>query len=135
MGKAERSRRACAESPVGKLLPEDLYVHKSVEDSLPPLVRLILFAARQIVGDVDYDLEKVSTDGRKVSFLRYPSFEKRLIPRSNTACGCTCQPFRSRCVIPPALITPRSFIDSHPPPILSLRPPVPPRSCRTRASI
>jgi len=49
-------------------------VHKSVEDRLPPLLRLILFAAGQIVGDVDYDLVKMATDGRKVSFLRYPGF-------------------------------------------------------------
>ncbi len=121
-------RQGCAESPVGKLLPEDLYVHKSVEDSLPPLVRLILFAARQIVGDVDYDLVKVSTDERKVSFLRYPSFEKRLIPRSNTACGCTCRPFRSRCGITAVLRTRRSCIGRKPSSILSIRPSVRSRS-------
>ncbi len=33
-------REACAQSPVGKLLPDDLYVHKSAEDRLSPLVRL-----------------------------------------------------------------------------------------------
>jgi hypothetical protein len=44
----------------------------SEEPLLPPLLRLIVFAARQIVGDVECDLIKLSVDGRKVSFLRYP---------------------------------------------------------------
>jgi DNA phosphorothioation-associated putative methyltransferase len=34
-----------------------------------------LFAARQVVGDVDYNVVKIRTDGRSVSFLKYDQFE------------------------------------------------------------
>ena len=37
----------------GKKLPEDFYFHQSQEPALPPLLRLVVFAARQIVGDVE----------------------------------------------------------------------------------
>ena len=59
----------------GKRLPEDVYFHVSQEYLLPPLLRLIVFAGRQIVGDVEADLIKISIDGRKVSFLRYANFD------------------------------------------------------------
>jgi hypothetical protein len=42
---------------------------------LPALLRLLLFAARQIVGDVDYNITKISIDGRKVSLLNYKDFD------------------------------------------------------------
>jgi hypothetical protein len=35
----------------------------------------MILAARQIVGDVEYDLIKISLDGKKLSFLRYPDFD------------------------------------------------------------
>jgi len=109
MGKPELVRDGCARSPVGKLLPEDLYVHKSVEDRLPPLVRLILFAARQIVGDVEYDLVKVATDGRKVSFLRYPSFEEAAHPALESSL---------RVYLPTISFSKRDYTGSENPPIL-----------------
>ena len=62
-------------SSVGKLVSDSLYAHRSLVDQLPPLSRLQIIAASQIVGDVDYDLVKLSADGRKVSFLRYPNFD------------------------------------------------------------
>jgi DNA phosphorothioation-associated putative methyltransferase len=109
MGKPELVREECARSRVGKLLPEDLYIHKSVEDHLPPLLRLILFAARQIVGDVEYDLVKVATDGRKVSFLRYPGFEEVAHPALESSL---------RVYLPTISFSMRDYAGSETPPIL-----------------
>lgn len=75
LGKQEMVRTACSEARLGKRLPEDFYVHKSAEIQLPALLRLLIFAARKVVGEIEYDLIKISLDGRKVSFLRYREFE------------------------------------------------------------
>src|SRR5690606_9427701 len=64
-GEIKRSLRA---APVGKLVGDDLYVHVSALDLLPPVLRLAEFAARRIVGEVEADLVKFSDSGRAVSF-------------------------------------------------------------------
>ena len=66
---------ACLCATVGKRLPSDFYVHRSAEESLPALLRVLLFAARQIVGEIDYNILKIAMDGRKISFLNYPDFD------------------------------------------------------------
>lgn len=76
LGSPDTVRATAKASPVGKLLPEDLYLHRSGEDELPALLRVLLFAARRIVGDFDYDIVKIALDGRAVSFLSYPSFDE-----------------------------------------------------------
>lgn len=81
MGSPDNVRDACRSSPVGKLLPEDLYVHRSAEDELPALLRLVVFAARQVVGLLSYDVAKISLDGRAVSFLAYENFDDEPHPR------------------------------------------------------
>jgi len=93
----------------GKKLPEDFYFHLSQEPLLPPLLRLVVFAARQIVGDVECDLVKISTDGRKVSFLRYPDFERVPHPELN---------YSVKVYLPKASHSFRDYADSTNPPIL-----------------
>jgi DNA phosphorothioation-associated putative methyltransferase len=63
-----------------KRLPADFYLHRSAEESLPALLRVLTFAARQIVGEVDYNVVKLSMDGRKVSFLKYKDFDEEAHP-------------------------------------------------------
>ncbi len=75
IGDASTVRRCCESSSVGKKLPDSLYVHCSAEEQLPAVLRLLLFAAHQVVGDVDYNVAKISTDGRSISFLTYLDFE------------------------------------------------------------
>ena len=75
LGDQDAVKKAAAASPVGKKLPMDIYVHRSAEDDLPALLRLLVFAAGLIVGDVGYDLIKVALDGRAVSFLAYEDFD------------------------------------------------------------
>jgi DNA phosphorothioation-associated putative methyltransferase len=80
VGRPDAVKLACSASTVGKLLPGDLYVHRSAEDDLPALVRVVVAAAKRIVGDLEYDLVKVALDGRAVAFLRYPGFEELAHP-------------------------------------------------------
>lgn len=67
---------ACRASLVGKLLPEDLYVHRSAEDELPALLRVMRHAGQQVIGDISYDLLKLSFHGRSLSFLKYAHFDE-----------------------------------------------------------
>lgn len=80
LAKPDLIREACLAAPVGKRLPADFYLHRSAEESLPPLLQVLLFAARQVVGEVDYNILKIATDGRKVSFLNYKSFDEEAHP-------------------------------------------------------
>ena len=75
IGQPECVRAVCQSCAVGKLLPGDLYFHRSVEDRLPTILRLIMAAARRIVGEVEYDVAKIATDGRVLSFMSYPNFD------------------------------------------------------------
>jgi DNA phosphorothioation-associated putative methyltransferase len=76
LGRPEAVKLACGGSTVGKLLPGDLYVHRSAEDELPALLRVVVFAAKQIIGDLSYDIVKIALDGRAVAFLSYPGFDE-----------------------------------------------------------
>jgi len=80
IGNPDAVRAAAAGAKVGKLLPDDLYVHRSGVDELPPLLRLIVFAGTRIVGEVLHDVVKISLHGRSVSFLRYPTFDDEAHP-------------------------------------------------------
>ena len=80
LGKPELIRAACLSAPVGKHLPSDFYLHRSAEESLPALLRILIFAACQIVGEVDYNIVKFAMDGRKISFLKYKAFDKEAHP-------------------------------------------------------
>ena len=75
MGRPEAVAEACAQSVVGKHLPKDLYIHRSLAADLAPLLRLLVLAAQQVVGSVEYDVLKISTDGRAISFLAYERFD------------------------------------------------------------
>ncbi|MFL6310463.1 MAG: DNA phosphorothioation-associated putative methyltransferase [Terriglobales bacterium] len=75
IGNPETVRSCCQCSVVGKKLPDALYLHRSAEDQIGALLRLLVFAARQIVGEVDYNVLKISMDGRSISFLRYDDFD------------------------------------------------------------
>ncbi len=109
VGRPERVAQACAESPVGKHLPKDLYVHSSVESEMPPLLRLIVFAAQQVVGKVDYDIVKIRTDGRAVSFLAYDRFYEDPHPALRSSV---------RVYLPKTEYDIRDYRDSSNPPIL-----------------
>jgi len=76
IGKPEVVANICATCRIGKHLPSHLYVHRSAEDELPPLLRVLLFAGKEIVGELPYDLVKFAKDGRALSFLQYQNFDE-----------------------------------------------------------
>jgi DNA phosphorothioation-associated putative methyltransferase len=52
-GSAEAVDEACRRSAVGKLLPDDLYVHRSALDTLEPLLRVYEGCGRAYLGEVE----------------------------------------------------------------------------------
>jgi DNA phosphorothioation-associated putative methyltransferase len=67
---------ACARSPVGKLLPDDLYVHRSALDSLEPLLRVYEGCARAYLGEIEgANIIKIHRRSGKLSYLAYPDFD------------------------------------------------------------
>lgn len=80
IAKPELIRDACLCAPIGKRLPSDFYIHRSAEESLPALLRVVVFGARQIVGELDYDILKMAMDGRKLSFSKYKDFDGQAHP-------------------------------------------------------
>jgi DNA phosphorothioation-associated putative methyltransferase len=67
---------ACKRSAVGKLLPDDLYVHRSALDSLEPLLRIYERCGRAYLGEVEgANLIKIHRRSGKLSYLIYPDFE------------------------------------------------------------
>ena len=69
--------RACAQAPVGKLLPAALYVHHSALPQLPPLLRAYEGCGRQLAGSVaGMTLVKLARRRPQVSYLVYPDFDR-----------------------------------------------------------
>jgi DNA phosphorothioation-associated putative methyltransferase len=75
-GDAAAIDAACKRSAVGKLLPDDLYVHREALDSLEPLLRIYEGCGRAYLGEVEgANLVKIHRRTGKLSYLVYPDFE------------------------------------------------------------
>ena len=69
--------RACGDAPVGKILPDALYIHHTALPHLPPLLRVYEGCGRQLAGTVkDLTLVKLSRRKPQVSYLLYPGFDR-----------------------------------------------------------
>jgi len=75
MGNPDTVYANCKRAGVGVVSARSLKVHASAEDELPALLRIIIHAAKKIVGTIDYDIVQISTDGRSVSFLTHDGFD------------------------------------------------------------
>src|SRR5262249_45541059 len=75
-GEAGAIDEACQRSPVGKLLPDDHYIHRSALDALEPLLRIYEGCARTYFGGVEgAPLIKTHRRSGKLSYLVYPDFD------------------------------------------------------------
>jgi DNA phosphorothioation-associated putative methyltransferase len=75
-GDAGAVDEACKRSPVGKLLPDDLYVHRSALDMLEPLLRIYEGCGRAYLGEIEgANIIKIPRRSGKISYLVYPDFE------------------------------------------------------------
>jgi DNA phosphorothioation-associated putative methyltransferase len=69
--------QACKRSAIGKLLPDDLYVHRSALDSLEPILRIYEGCGRTYLGEVEgANIIKNHRLTGKLSYLVYPAFEE-----------------------------------------------------------
>lgn len=76
-GKADLIDAACKRSPVGKLLPDALYVHRDSIAYLEPLLRVYEGCGRAYLGEIEgANVIKIHRYSGKVSYLAYPDFEK-----------------------------------------------------------
>jgi DNA phosphorothioation-associated putative methyltransferase len=75
-GDAGAIDEACQRSAVGKLLPDDLYVHRSALDTLEPLLRIYEGCGRAYLGEIEgANIIKIHRRSGKISYLVYPDFE------------------------------------------------------------
>jgi DNA phosphorothioation-associated putative methyltransferase len=75
-GDPEAIDEACRRSPVGKQLPDDLYVHRSALDTLEPLLRIYEGCGRAYLGEMEgANIIKIHRRTGKLSYLFYPEFE------------------------------------------------------------
>ncbi len=76
-GRAELIDAACKRSPIGKLLPDALYIHRDSLDHLEPLLRVYEGCGRAYLGEIEgANVIKIHRYSGKVSYLAYPDFEK-----------------------------------------------------------
>jgi DNA phosphorothioation-associated putative methyltransferase len=62
VGKTEQVNAACSESPIGKKMPEALYVHISAIDQLSASLRVFEGCARAYIGRVErYGIGRITT--------------------------------------------------------------------------
>jgi DNA phosphorothioation-associated putative methyltransferase len=67
---------ACRRSAVGKLLPDDLYVHRTALDFLEPVLRVYEGCGRAYLGEVEgANIIKIHRRSGKLSYLTYPDFD------------------------------------------------------------
>lgn len=75
-GDATAIDEACKRSAVGKLLPDDLYVHRDALNSLEPILRIYEGCGRAYLGEVEgANLVKIHRRTGKLSYLIYPEFD------------------------------------------------------------
>ena len=114
--------RACRRAPVGKLLPDALYVHHTAVAQLPPVLRVYEGCARQLAGAVDgLTLVKLSRRRPRVSYLVYESFDRVAHPALQTSIVADLEGLRlhfrdyTRSANPPVLHRKERFVaDDHP---------------------
>jgi DNA phosphorothioation-associated putative methyltransferase len=67
---------------VGKMTPTAIYIHRRATEHMPVLLKLYEHCGAVAVGrPTDWDLVKLAHEGRSVSWLGYPEFDKDPHPR------------------------------------------------------
>jgi DNA phosphorothioation-associated putative methyltransferase len=76
-GDAAAIDEACKRATIGKLLPDDLYVHRDALEGLEPLLRIYEGCGRTYLGEVEgANIIKIHRRSGKLSYLVYPGFER-----------------------------------------------------------
>lgn len=81
-GNSSLIAEACRKSKIGKLLPEDLYVHKEYIDHLSPILRVYAGCGDAFIGEVEEaNIIKIHMNSGKISYLQYENFDSNPHPR------------------------------------------------------
>lgn len=71
-------------SPVGKILPDDIYIHADSLDHAPEMLQIMVELALMIVPeDLPYNIVKIARNSWHVTFLNYPEFHSDAHPALN----------------------------------------------------
>ena len=75
-GDAAAIDAACGRSRIGKILPDDLYVHRTALNALEPVLRIYEGCGRAYLGEVEEaNVIKIHRRSGKISYLVYPGFD------------------------------------------------------------
>jgi DNA phosphorothioation-associated putative methyltransferase len=95
LGDARALRRAAASAPVGKRMPDALYVHDSARETLPTPLRLYEELGRAYVGGIEgANIIKLHLDHPAISYLSYPDFDSEAHPALDRTFHIDLQTFR-----------------------------------------
>jgi DNA phosphorothioation-associated putative methyltransferase len=116
-GDATAIDEACERSIIGKLLPDDLYLHRSALDMLEPLLRIYEGCGRSYLGEIEgANIIKIHRRSGKISYLVYPDFDSdphpallRCIRLSLRTCELQCYEYGDS-TNPPILHRKESFL-------------------------
>ncbi len=68
--------QACANSPIGKKLPDSLYIHTDYIQELAPILRVFVGCATAFAGELkEANIIKINKIKRKISFMNYIDFD------------------------------------------------------------
>ncbi len=68
-------------SQVGKILPDDIYIHKDSILFAPDMLQILTELALIVLpSDIDWNIVKIARNGHHLSFLYYPDFENNPHP-------------------------------------------------------
>ena len=77
LGNPLRIDAECRDSPIGKLTPDGLYVHRSALGQLSPTLRAYEGCARSLLGDMDEaNIIRLGRKKPKISYSAYPNFDR-----------------------------------------------------------
>ena len=77
LGNPLRVEAECRDSPIGKLTPDGLYIHRSALDQLSPTLRVYEGCARSLLGEMeDANIIRLGRKQPKVSYSAYPAFNE-----------------------------------------------------------
>ena len=69
------------QSSVGKILPDDIYIHRDSLEYAPEMLQILIELAKIILpSDIDYNIIKIARNSWHVTFLYYPTFMEEAHP-------------------------------------------------------
>jgi DNA phosphorothioation-associated putative methyltransferase len=82
LGDLAQVSRYINESSVGKVLPDDIYIHRDSLEYAPEMLQLLVELAKTILpADVEWNIAKIARNSYHVTFMEYANFYEEAHPR------------------------------------------------------